>query len=134
MAPKQQQLLGYNGAFDTQGVPPGVQGIRVVSDDDVLGLLRNWTPGDITVPGGHGPDLGIGVSTVFNALIHLIYVETEYPGLIGAAMGRPSLRGAAAVLGYVRVHIDPMAPDDQGPLLERVTGHLGAVLEGGWEP
>ncbi|MBZ0141970.1 MAG: RHS repeat-associated core domain-containing protein, partial [Rhodocyclaceae bacterium] len=121
-------VIGYNGAFDRQRPPDGVDGIRVVSDDDVLGLLRLWKPGDMTVPGGHGPDLGEGVSTVFNTMIWLIHFDAEHPGAISAALGSGPKRSSRAIIDYMKQRMSTMAPGDSAALIEAMSSELSIVV------
>jgi hypothetical protein len=121
-------VIGYNGAFDRQKPPAGIDGIRVVSDKDVLGLLRLWKPGDITVPGGHGPDLGEGVSTVFNVMIWLIHFDAEHPGVIGSALGNGSRRSGRAVIEYMEQRMSTMTPGGQAKLIESMKAELSSLV------
>jgi RHS repeat-associated protein len=120
-------VIGYNGAFDRQKPPDGIDGIRVVSDEDVLGLLRLWKPGDITVPGGHGPDLGEGVSTVFNVMIWLIHFDAEHPGAIRSALGGNPMSSRRAIIEYMKQRMNTMIPGGQSGLIDAMQVELSSM-------
>ncbi len=80
-----------------------------------------------TVPGDHGPNLGEGVSTVFNVMIWLIHYDAQNPGAIDAAVGGGSSNSSRAIIEYMRKNMNSMGPRGQESLIGAIEANLGSA-------